>query len=85
MLIELAQKYDKTQAQILIRYSLQKDWVTIPKSTKPQRLDENANVFDFSLSHADMETLDEQGWGQKENVCWDPTENDLKTHFGPLK
>ncbi len=61
----------KTTAQVLIRWGLQKGYVVIPKSSNPRRIVENADVFDFELSDADMRTLD----GLEENLrtCWDPT------------
>ena len=82
---QLAAKYAKTPAQILIRYSLQKGWVTIPKSTKPHRIDENANVFDFSLAKDELDKFDEIGRQGRHGVCWNPTQNDLATEFGRLK
>ena len=54
----MASKYYKTTAQILIRYSLQKGWVTLPKSDTPSRIEENADVYGFDLSEEDMKTLD---------------------------
>ena len=83
-LIELSKKYKKSTGQILIRWSLQKGFVTIPKSTKPERILENSNVFEFSLAKEEVEMLDSFG-KIKKNVCWDPTNNDLATEFGPTK
>jgi len=54
---EIAASYGRTPAQILIRWSVQKGFITIPKSVKPERILENANVFDFTLSEQDMQTL----------------------------
>lgn len=51
---EIAKKYDKTPAQIMIRWSLQHGNVVIPKSSSPTRIAENADVFDFALSEPDM-------------------------------
>ncbi len=82
--LEMSSKYKKSPAQILIRYSLQKGFVTIPKSTKPLRLLENSNVFNFEFDTNDMNIFDSFGRQKKENVCWDPTTNDLETQFGPL-
>ncbi|MBA4547805.1 aldo/keto reductase [Thermoactinomyces intermedius] len=55
---ELAEKYGKTPAQIVLRWDLQHGVVTIPKSVKEHRIRENADVFDFELSQEDMDKLD---------------------------
>lgn len=57
-LMEVAQKYNKTVAQIILRWDLQNGVVTIPKSIKEQRIIENADLFDFALSLEDMERID---------------------------
>jgi diketogulonate reductase-like aldo/keto reductase len=54
----VAKKYNKATTQILIRYCLQKDWVPLPKSDTPDRIKQNADVYDFEISQEDMETLD---------------------------
>ena len=54
----LANKYNKTSAQILIRWNVEHGVITIPKSTHETRLRENIDVFNFSLDAEDMETLD---------------------------
>lgn len=56
-LVEIAKRYDKTSAQILIKWALQHEVVTIPKSSNPKRIETNANVFDFEISKEDMERL----------------------------
>ncbi|XP_067394463.1 glyoxal reductase-like isoform X2 [Emydura macquarii macquarii] len=56
-IIQLAKKYGKTPAQICIRWSIQNGIVTIPKSTKVERIRENCEVFDFSLGEEDLEFL----------------------------
>ncbi|KAI9166745.1 putative oxidoreductase C2F3.05c [Paramyrothecium foliicola] len=53
----IASKHERTPAQILIRYSLQKGWVPLPKSQRPERIKENANVFDFYLDEDDIDRL----------------------------
>ena len=55
---ELAAKYNKTVAQIILRWDLQCGIVTIPKSVKEQRIIENADIFDFELSNEDMSSID---------------------------
>ncbi len=54
----LAQKYNKTPAQILIRWGLQHDVIEIPKSGSQQHLRENIKIFDFTLNYDDMSQLD---------------------------
>ncbi|KAJ1325813.1 alcohol dehydrogenase (NADP+) [Microdochium nivale] len=58
ILRRMARKHGKTQAQVLIRWSLQKGFVAIPKSSKPERIRENADVFGFALDREDMLMLD---------------------------
>ncbi len=54
----VAAKYDRTPAQILLRWDLQHGVVTIPKSVKAQRIAENAQIFDFALEQVDMDAID---------------------------
>lgn len=64
-LVAMANKYGKTTAQILIRYSLQKNWVPLPKSENPARIASNADVFDFEISADDMKKLDDLDQGAR--------------------
>jgi methylglyoxal/glyoxal reductase len=57
LLKELASKYNKTVAQIILRWDLQNGVVTIPKSTKEHRIIENSNLFDFELTKQDMDKI----------------------------
>ena len=57
-LVECAKRYGRSTAQLLIRWGLQKGFVTIPKSAHSSRILENANVFDFSISEDDMNVLE---------------------------
>jgi diketogulonate reductase-like aldo/keto reductase len=56
--VELAKRYNKTAAQLLLRWSLQHDFIVIPKSDNPQRIEENAQIFDFEISAEDMQAMD---------------------------
>ncbi|MHC2833126.1 aldo/keto reductase [Bacillus albus] len=55
---EIAHKHGKTTAQIILRWDLQNEVVTIPKSTKEQRIIANADIFNFELTKEDMEKID---------------------------
>ncbi|MEI3606188.1 aldo/keto reductase [Pseudogracilibacillus sp. SE30717A] len=58
-LLEIANKYNKSIAQVILRWDLQSGVVTIPKSTKEHRIVENATVFDFELTSEDMKRIDD--------------------------
>ena len=70
LLLPLVKKYGKTATQILLRWSLQKGFVPLPKSVTPSRIEENANIYDFELTAEDMETLET---GDYSPCAWDPT------------
>ncbi|WP_175638656.1 aldo/keto reductase [Metabacillus schmidteae] len=53
----VAVKYQKSIAQIILRWDLQNGVITIPKSTKEHRIVENASIFDFELTKEDMEKI----------------------------
>ncbi|MCL6266722.1 aldo/keto reductase [Flagellimonas myxillae] len=61
----LAEKYNKTVAQIVLRWDLQKGVITIPKSSKPERIVSNADVFDFELSANDIALMDSLDKGKR--------------------
>ncbi|MEK8129644.1 aldo/keto reductase [Paenibacillus filicis] len=58
LLAELAAKYGKSPAQIVLRWDLQQGIVIIPKSIQAHRIQENADIFDFNLSDEDLARLD---------------------------
>ena len=62
---ELATKYGRTIAQIVLRWNLQKGVVTIPKSSKKERILANADLFDFEISQEDMHHLDAMDQGKR--------------------
>lgn len=70
LLMELAQKYSKTYAQIMLRWCLQKDLTVLPKSVTPSRIQENINIFDFELNAADMTKL--ASLDRNLRTCWSP-------------
>lgn len=70
-LTDVAKHYNKSNAQILIRWALQHELIVLPKSTRPDRINENANVFDFEISAEDMIALNNFHCNLR--VAWDPT------------
>ena len=55
---EIASRVGRTPAQVLLRWCIQRHTIVLPKSTHRERIDENAQVFDFSLSDDDVARLD---------------------------
>ncbi|WP_137626931.1 aldo/keto reductase [Lactiplantibacillus pingfangensis] len=54
----IAAKYNKSVAQVVLRWSLQNGFLPLPKSVHADRIEQNTELFDFELSAADMETID---------------------------
>ena len=57
VLVALASKHGKTVQQVALRYLVQRDIIAIPKSTRVERMAQNLDVFDFTLSPEDMESI----------------------------
>lgn len=74
-LVEIAEKYGKTPAQILLRWCIQKGTIILAKSSKPERIQENASIFDFEISQEDMNLLDQFDEGLR--TGWDPSTQKL--------
>ena len=69
-LLALAEKYGKTTFQVLVRWSLQHGVITIPKSVKRERIRENFDVFDFTISADDMAQMNT--FYDNTRIAWDP-------------
>ncbi|MGO4106957.1 aldo/keto reductase [Paenibacillus sp. YAF4_2] len=57
VLASIAEKYNKSVAQVVLRWLTQRDVVVIPKSVRIERIKENFNIFDFELNQEDMESI----------------------------
>jgi diketogulonate reductase-like aldo/keto reductase len=70
VLKKFAEKYGKSEAQVLIRWSLQKGYIPLPKSVTPERIRANTDVYDFELTKEEVNELETKEY---KPVCWDPT------------
>jgi len=73
-IVELRRKYGCSPAQLLVRWSLQKGYVPLPKSVKKERIVENAKVEGFSIEESDVKAMD--GLDEYLVTDWDPTDAD---------
>lgn len=60
--VSMTEKYQKSLAQLLLRYSLQKDYIPLTKSVHKDRIKENAAIFDFKIDEEDMAYFDQWEW-----------------------
>ena len=73
ILKEIADKYNKSVAQVILRWLTQRDIVVLAKSVRKERIEENINIFDFKLSEEDMRTISEM----------DKMESSFFNHYDP--
>ncbi len=66
----IAKKHGKAYAQIMLRWCIEQDFVVLPKSVTPARVQENIDIFDFKLDDEDMKLL--AGQDQDMRTCWSP-------------
>jgi len=76
VIADLAQKYGKTPAQVILRWHLQIGLIVIPKSARPERIRENLDIFDFELSTDEVQQID--GLDQNQRIGADPDTADFK-------
>jgi diketogulonate reductase-like aldo/keto reductase len=72
VITRVARKHGRTPAQVLVRWGIEHEVVTIPKSARPERIRENADVFGFALDAEDLAALDALDEGYR--TAWDPTD-----------
>lgn len=85
-LMEIGEKYGKSSAQVALRFLLQSDVVVIPKSTHKERMEQNINVFDFTLSSEDMEAIRKLDEGESLFFShYDPATVEMLTNMGKTR
>ena len=62
-LVSIAKKHGVTPNQVLIRWSIQKGWVSLPKSDSPERISSNADIYGFHLDDQEMASLNAKDEG----------------------
>lgn len=75
-LIKIAEKYNKSVAQVILRWDFQLNTITIPKTQNIQRLKENIDIFDFRLNRNEMESINSLNCGLR--VRYDPDNCDFR-------
>ena len=78
-IIKLGKKYNKSPAQIVLRWDIQKGIITIPKSQNPERIKENFEIFDFEMTPEEIKEIDELDGKNKRSQ--DPEEKLKKQLF----
>ncbi len=85
-LVEIGEKYGKSSAQVALRFLLQSDVVVIPKSTHKERMEQNINVFDFTLSSEDMAAIRKLDEGESLFFShYDPATVEMLTNMGKTR
>lgn len=85
-LMEIGEKYGKSSAQVALRFLLQSDVVVIPKSTHKERMEQNINVFDFTLSSEDMAAIRKLDEGESLFFShYDPATVEMLTNMGKTR
>ena len=72
VIAEIAADVDRTPAQVVLRWHVQRDSIVFPKSTTPARIRENAELFDFALSSEDMDRIDALDRGEAGRIGGHP-------------
>ena len=86
VLTEIGRKYGKSSAQTALRFLLQSNVVVIPKSTHKERMAQNIDVFDFTLSEADMEAIRKLDEGESLFFShYDPATVEMPTNMGKTR
>ena len=72
-IVEIANKYHKNTGQIILRWIYEKGVISLPKSTNPERIKSNIDIFDFTLTAKEIEKIDKLDTGKATHNPEDPT------------
>eukprot|EP00128_Syssomonas_multiformis_P008666 Colp12_sorted_trinity150504_noHs@18390 len=72
VVVAIAERYNKTPAQVLLNWNISLGTVVVPKSTNPQRIEENFNFLDFALDDDAMEQISELNLDFRYSKGWMP-------------
>jgi len=81
-ILEIADAHGKTAAQVMLRWHIEEGRSAIPKSVRPERIAENFDVFDFELSDAELEAIDDLDTGVRGGP--EPKDVDLENYGRPI-
>ncbi|KAI0826361.1 Aldo/keto reductase [Irpex lacteus] len=73
VLQEVSKKVNKSPAQVLVRWSIQRGFVPLPRSSKAERIASNADIYDFEISEEDMNALNSR---PQKPISWNPVDQD---------
>ncbi|KAJ7703042.1 NADP-dependent oxidoreductase domain-containing protein [Mycena rosella] len=74
ILTKIAAKHNKDPVHVLLRWSLQKGFVPLPKSATPSRIHSNTQLYDFELDAEEMSSLDDLDRGKEGAISWNPVD-----------
>jgi len=72
-LVAIAERHGKTPGQVVLRWHVQSGRTALPKTSKAERMAENRDIYDFSLSDDEMRTIDAMGAADARRTCPDPS------------
>lgn len=84
VLKNLAQKYNKKETQIILRWNIQQGRCVIPKTSNPMRLKENFDIFDFNLSEEDLIAIDNMNLNLRVRFAPDTYPIDWRKKYGKI-